>query len=112
MKRTIAILLFFMSCMLYAETGYRGHEWGTTDFLFEIEAGESDAAMKWEGIPFEAKIYKTKLLGEERELYYVFSQEYFCTAFYIIPVDITDKLINNFDIMKHLLIPYKHHLKE
>lgn len=96
MKKTIAILLFLIgSVFLFAETGYRGFEWGTSEFLFELKAGENDAVINLD--PFKAKVYKTKLLGEERELYYIFYQEYFSAAFYIIPSEVTEKLLNNFD---------------
>lgn len=98
MKKTIAILLFLIcSVFLFAETGYRGFEWGTSEFLFELKAGEEDEPIETEDLPISTKVYKTKLLGEERNLYYYFANDMLVSALYFIPAELTDRLLNNLE---------------
>ncbi len=103
MKKTITILILLIcSLSLFAETGYRGFEWGTSEFLFNLKAGEQDDPIdigdeKWPIIP---KVYKTKLLGDERNLYYYFADGNLMSALYFIPSELTDKLISNLEEKK------------
>lgn len=71
MKRTIAILLFFMSNMLYAETGYRGHQWYQFEDVFShYTAKESDIIHDLYTLSFSREI-----LGEKNTIYYAFTNK-------------------------------------
>ena len=85
MKKTIAILLFFIGCMLYAETGYRGHEWYSLSSTFPRTGREKNEQPGW----MKTIIYQKEILGETTFLFYGFSFEYeeFINAGYIIPIE-------------------------
>lgn len=106
MKKQIITLLFLIciAAGLAAETGYRGFEWGTSEFLFNLKAGEEDDPIdinqeEWPIIP---KVYKAKLLGEERKLYFYFANGMLYSAVYFIPSNLTDKLLSNLEENKLL----------
>lgn len=104
MKKQIITLLFLIciAAGLAAETGYRGFEWGTSEFLFELKAGDEFETIKEEGSPFISKAYKAKLLGEERRLHFYFTNNMLCSAIYLIPAGQTNQLINNLEGKKLL----------
>lgn len=99
MKKQIITLLFLIctAAGLAAETGYRGFEWGTSEFLFDIKAGEEDEPIETKDLPISTKVYRTKLLGEERNLYYYFANDMLVSALYFIPAELTDRLLNNLE---------------
>lgn len=92
-KQTIALfILIFTAAGLTAETGYKGINWGSAEFIITYYEGEEINPVPNKD-NYYPMLYKKTLLGEETNLFYLMQSEYgLLGVFYVTPETNNEKL--------------------
>lgn len=96
-KQIIALFIMtFMAAGLAAETGYKGINWGSSEFIIESKEGEETNPLSKAQPGYITKVYEKQLLGEKTNLFYILQKDYgLICIYYSTPKGNTRKLKSN-----------------